>query len=454
MFQDTFTMVLWFLVSIVILVTIHEFGHFYIARRCGVKVLRFSIGFGKRLWARTDSKGTEYAISAIPLGGYVKMLDEREGEVPDNQKAFAFNRQSTYSRFAIAAAGPAFNFIFAVVAYAVMYFIGVQGMLPEVGDVEQDSLAYEAGLSEGDVFLQINDKKVYTWEDTSIELIDQGLKTGVVKIRKMDAERDVEDVLLDLSNTKILLGDGSPLEKIGVQPWRLSLEAKLGKFTKDSAAQQQGFMEGDIILSANGNEIKDWSDWVELVRSNPGISMDLLILRNGVEKNMPLVPLEENFDGEKIGKIGAYPWVDEAEIEKRRITVQEDIIPAINKGFSKTLDMSVLTVKLLGKLIPGEASVKNISGPISIAEFAGVSAQLGLATFLSTLAIFSISIGILNLLPVPILDGGHLMYCVIEILKGSPVSESTQLVGQKIGMFMLAGLMTSAFYNDFQRVFS
>ena len=444
-----------FIVAVSIIVTVHEYGHFIVARLLGVKVLRFSVGFGRSLFRYISPKsGVEYVLAAIPLGGYVKMLDEREGEVPDNQKAFAFNRQSPYSRFAIAAAGPAFNFIFAVVAYAVMYFIGVQGMLPEVGDVEQDSLAYEAGLSKGDVFLQINDKKVYTWEDTSIELIDQGLKTGVVKIRKMDAERDVEDVLLDLSNTKILLGDGSPLEKIGVQPWRLSLEAKLGKFTKDSAAQKQGFIEGDIILSANGNKVKDWSDWVELVRSNPGSSMELLILRDGVEKNMPLVPLEEDIDGEKTGKIGAYPWVDEAEIEKRRITVQEDIIPAINKGFSKTLDMSVLTVKLLGKLITGEASVKNISGPISIAEFAGVSAQLGLATFLSTLAIISISIGILNLLPVPILDGGHLMYCVIEILKGSPVSESTQLVGQKIGIFMLAGLMTLAFYNDFQRVFS
>ncbi len=444
-----------FIVAVSIIVTVHEFGHFIVARMLKVRVLRFSVGFGRPLVKYLSPKSdVEYVLAAIPLGGYVKMLDEREGDVPNDLKAYAFNRQSPYSRFAIAAAGPAFNFIFAIFAYAVMYFIGVQGMLPEIGGIKENSLAYEAGLAEGDVFLQINEKKVYTWEDTSIELIDQGLKTGMVRIRKMDAERDVEDVMLDLSDTKILLGEGSPLEKIGVQPWRLSLDAKLGRFVNDSPAQKQGFLEEDIILSANGEMVKDWAHWVELVRSNPNTTMNLRILRGGKEMELSLTPAPEEVNGEEIGKIGAYPWVNESALEKRRIIVQEDIIPAFNKGFFKTLDMSVLTVKLLGKLIVGEASVKNISGPISIAEFAGISAQLGLATFLSTLAIISISIGILNLLPVPILDGGHLMYCLIEILKGSPVSESTQLVGQKIGIFMLAGLMTLAFYNDFQRVFS
>ena len=444
-----------FIVAVSIIVTVHEYGHFIVARLLGVKVLRFSVGFGRSLFTYTSPKSdVEYVLAAIPLGGYVKMLDEREGDVPDSLKPYAFNRQSPYSRFAIAAAGPFFNFIFAAVAYALMYFIGVQGMLPEVGKVEQDSLAYEAGLSTGDVFLQINNKKVYTWEDTSIELIDQGLKTGVVRIRKMDANRDVNDVMLNLSDTKILLGEGSPLEKIGIHPWRLSLDAKLGKFTSDSAAQQQGFLEGDVILLANSEPVKDWSHWVELVRSHPGAAMKLRVLRESTQLDMTLTPSIDDSGDEKIGKIGAYPWVNESELENRRVTVQKDIIPAINQGISKTLDMSVLTVKLLGKLIVGEASVKNISGPISIAEFAGISAQLGLATFLSTLAIISISIGILNLLPVPILDGGHLLYCVIEIVKGSPVSEATQLAGQKIGIFMLAGLMTLAFYNDFQRVFS
>ena len=444
-----------FIVAVSVIVTVHEFGHFIVARLLGVKVLRFSVGFGRSLLRYVSPKsGVEYVLASIPLGGYVKMLDEREGDVAPSEKALAFNRQPVGSRFAIAAAGPLFNFIFAVFAYACMYIVGVQGIIPEIGKVDEGGLAYQAGLKSGDVVMQINDQAVSTWEEASIELINEGLKTGVVKVHKKDVMQEISEVMLDLSDTKALLDEGNPLEKIGVEPWRLKLDAKLGKFTPNSAAEQQGLKEGDAILFANGSVVKDWAHWVDIVQQHAGVPLELEVLRGTEQMSIQLTPAIEEVDGQNIGRIGAYPWFDEAEREKRRITIRVGVLESIAKGATKTLDMSVLTVKLLGKLITGQASVKNISGPISIAEYAGISAQLGLATFLSTLAIISISIGILNLLPVPILDGGHLLYCLVEMVKGSPVSEATQIVGQKIGIFMLAGLMSLAFYNDFQRVFS
>ena len=444
-----------FIVAVSIIVTVHEFGHFIVARVLGVKVLRFSVGFGKPLLRYVSAKSdVEYVLAAIPLGGYVKMLDEREGEVHPSEQAQAFNRQPVATRIAVVAAGPAFNFIFAVFAYASMYLVGVQGILPEVGKVEKDSLAYAAGLNQGDIITHVNGQIVSTWEDASIEMIDQGLKTGVVTIAKKNSLNQTSEVLLDLSDTKMLLDEGSPLEKIGIEPWRLKLDAKLGRFTAGSAAKQQGFKEGDAILTANGKLVTDWAGWVKIVQESPAKTLDLEILRDGRQLDMPLTPSAEIVDGEEVGRIGAYPWINEVERQKRVVVIKEGLSESLYKGLVKTLDMSVLTVKLLGKLITGQASVKNISGPISIAEYAGISAVLGLATFLSTLAIISISIGILNLLPVPILDGGHLLYYLVEVIKGSPVSEATQLVGQKIGIFMLAGLMSLAFYNDFQRIFS
>lgn len=444
-----------FIVAISIIVTVHEYGHFIVARILGVKVLRFSVGFGKPLLTYISPKSqVEYVLASLPLGGYVKMLDEREGEVHPSEKAQAFNRKPVGTRIAVVAAGPLFNFIFAVFAYAWMYLVGVQGVLPEIGKVEENSLAYHSGLQVGDVITSVNDQSVSTWEDASIEIINQGLKTGIVTFEKKDTQNLVSEVKIDLSDTKMLLDEGSPLDKIGIEPWRLALEAKLGKFTNDSAAKQQGFKQGDAIITANGQVMTDWMSWVEIVQQHPAKKIDLEILRDGQRMNMPLTPIAELVDGEKVGRIGAYPWINETERQKRLVTIQEDIWGALNKAVTKTIDMSVLTVKLLGNLITGQASVKNISGPISIAEFAGISAVLGLATFLSTLAIISISIGILNLLPVPILDGGHLLYYFIELFKGSPVSEATQLMGQKIGIFMLAGLMSLAFYNDLQRVFS
>lgn len=461
--SDILISILSFIVAVSVIVTVHEFGHFIVARILDVRVLRFSIGFGRPLISYLSPKsGVEYVLAAIPLGGYVKMLDEREGEVAPQEREFAFNQKPVFSRIAIVAAGPIFNFVFAVVAYFCMYLVGVQGMKPEIGQVEVNSVAYEAGLAAGDEFLQINDTHVSTWEETNIHLIDEALKTGVINVLKRSSDDEISDVSLDLSDTKELLGEGNILEKIGIKPWRVKLAPTLGELADGGAAQQQGLLPGDRIISANNVEVKDWSHWVEIVRNHPEKRIDLLIVRAGGEQNLTLVPSVVQEGQEKIGRIGAGPWagLDEqekqrirAEIERQQVLVRHGFGKAFVKGVVKTLDMSVLTVKLLGRLVIGEASLKNISGPISIAEYAGISAQLGLATFLSTLAIISISIGILNLLPIPILDGGHLMYYLVELVKGSPVSEAVQMHGQKIGIFMLAGLMTLAFYNDFQRLF-
>ena len=444
-----------FVVAVGIIVTVHEFGHFIVARILDVRVLRFSVGFGRPLLKHVSKRsGVEYVLAVIPLGGYVKMLDEREGDVDAHEVEQAFNRKSVYTRFAIVAAGPLFNFIFAIFAYAVMYVAGVQGMIPEVGQVKTDSPAYKAGISAGDVIVKIDDTPVATWEDASIRLINEGLETGEVELKLKDQQGNSLDTLIDLSDTQSLLDEGGLLEKVGITPWRYEPPAKLGKFTSGSVAEQQGFLEGDEILSANGQPINSWTEWVEAVQQHPNQAMEVVILRDSQRLYLELVPEEAIVGDQTVGRIGVYPWIDQAKIDTKRIIIRTNLWNALQKGLVKTYEMSVLTIKLLGKLIIGEASLKNISGPITIAEYAGISAQLGLATFLSTLAIISISIGILNLLPIPILDGGHLMYYLVEMIKGSPVSEAIQITGQKIGILMLAGLMTLAFYNDFQRLFS
>ena len=444
-----------FIVAISVIVTIHEFGHYIVARWCGVKVQRFSVGFGQALYRYVSPRSDiEYVVAAIPLGGYVKMLDEREQEVDASEKHRAFNNKSVYSRFAIVAAGPMANFIFAVFAYMSMYMIGVQGIVAEISQVEENTIAYHSGLQAGDVIVSINDKTISTWEDLSLTLISEGLKTGVVQIQKTDSEGQASQIPLDLSDSRVLVGEGNPISKIGISPWRPELTTQFGEFSSDSAAQQQGFLEGDTVLEVNGQAVDGWMNWVALVKSHPGKDMKLLILRDQQRLAMTLRPRAIEIDGEVIGRIGVRPWIDREALKQRQITTKQDFFAAFQHGMSKTYDMSVLTVKLLGKLITGEASTKNISGPISIAEFAGISAQIGLASFLSTLAIISISIGILNLLPVPMLDGGHLMYYLIEMVKGSQVSEAIQILGQKLGILMLAGLMLLAFYNDIQRLFS
>ena len=436
-----------------VLVTFHEFGHFWVARRLGVKVLRFSVGFGKPLWKRVAGKDkTEYVVAAIPLGGYVKMLDEREGEVPGEELDRAFNRQPVGKRIAIVVAGPAFNFILAILAYWLMFMIGVTGIKPVIGTVTPDTIAAQAGLQSGDQIMAINEKTTPTWEIASISLLNEALETGVVRLEVQDSRGNLRILSLNLENTRELLAEGELLGKLGITPWRPTILPVIGELIEGGAGERGGLLPGDKISLADGIPMTVWKDWVEFVRARPDQVISLELQRNNRNVTLELKTDSRKEGGKIIGRIGAYPQIDKEATAAMRVMVRYGPITSLTQALMKTWNISVLTLRVLWKLITGEASLKNISGPVTIAEFAGVSALIGLSAFLGALAIFSISIGILNLLPVPILDGGHLLYYVIELIKGSPVSETTEAVGQRVGIVMLAGLMALAFYNDFARL--
>ncbi len=442
-----------FVAAVSILVGIHEFGHFWVAKKLGVKVLKFSIGFGKPLWKRVaGADRTEYMVAAIPLGGYVKMLDEREGRVDPAERHRAFNRQPVGTRIAIVAAGPLFNFLLAIAAYWVMFMIGVTGVKPVIGDVAPDSVAARAGLESGDQIVAVDGERTPTWETASIGIIDQALDGGEVLLTVQAQAGGTSQYVLDLGEIRQILGEESPLETLGITPWQPTIEAVIGGVTTGGAAERAGLRTGDRLVSADGQPIKGWQAWVDYVRAHPNEDIRLEIKRAGKVMTLDLHTEVVYEGGERIGRIGASPHIDRAEIEAMQVEVQYNPLTALGMAVVKTWDFSVLTLRVLWRLVTGQASLKNVSGPITIAQFAGVSALIGISAFLGALAIFSISIGILNLLPVPVLDGGHLLYYFIELIKGSPVSETTEAVGQRIGLAVLAGLIALAFYNDFARL--
>ncbi len=442
--------ILAFVAVIAIIVTVHEFGHCWVAKKCGVKVLRFSIGLGKPFWTRRFGE-TEYVVASIPLGGYVKMLDEREGEVGADEVHRAFNRQPVGTRFAIVAAGPLFNFIFAVFAYWVTFIVGVEGARPTAGEVSPQSIAWQAGIRANDTFVSVEGVPVHTWQQTSIQLIDRALERGQVRAGLRNEDSGAKGVTLDLSDTRRLLSEGNLLEKLGITPWRYAYEPVFGKLTP-GVAREAGLREGDRVISLDGEPAQSWAQLVRYIQDRPGVPVRLLVERDQRQLEFEVVPQADRRDGETVGRVGAYPYVDQAQLEQQRVVVRYNPVDAIPRSIVKTWDVSVLTLKLLWELVRGEASLKNISGPVTIAEYAGVSAAIGFSAFVSALAIISISIGILNLLPIPLLDGGHLFYYLIEIIKGSAVSEQIQIMGQRLGIMMLAGLMGLAFYNDIYRL--
>jgi len=447
-----------FLVAIGVLITVHELGHFWVARKLGVKVLRFSIGFGQPLWKRTGKvDGTEYVVAALPLGGYVKMLDEREGPVAEAERGRAFNRKSVGVRSAIVVAGPLANFVFALFAYWLVFMSGESGLRPIVGAVEPDSLAASVGFEPGDQLLAVGSRLTPTWEAAIYALLAESLgeRDLAVRIRRED---QLERVLrLPGEGLLGLAEDGRILESIGLSPARPELPSGLapviGEVLPGEPAEQAGLLPGDDLLSADGEPIPDWQSWVAYVRERPERTIALRLRRGGETLSVQLTPAAmEQEDGTRIGRIGASAALPTDWMDEYRAEVRYGPLDAMGAAAYRTWDMTGLMVQMLGRMLIGQVSVKNLSGPISIAESAGKSASYGLSYFLKFLAVVSISLGVLNLLPVPVLDGGHLLYFLIEAVKGGPVSERALEWGQRIGLVLLLALMSLAFYLDLSRL--
>ncbi|MEW8053379.1 MAG: sigma E protease regulator RseP [Candidatus Thiodiazotropha sp.] len=441
-----------FIVALAILIAVHEFGHFWVARKLGVKVLRFSIGFGRALWRRTGAAdGTEYVIAAIPLGGYVKMLDEREAPVEAKEQHRAFNRQTLGVRSAIVVAGPLFNFLFAILAFWLIFVTGDTGLKPIVGEVESGSLAEQAGFTQGDEILAVADQPTPTWESVVYVMLSEALDSTNLPIR-VRSQTGVEHVYpLASDGLSRLAEDGLLLQKLGLSPDRPTLSPVIGEVLDGEPAALAGLKSGDRIVNVDGVDVVDWSDWVNYVRERPGQALDLEVDRNGDYIAMSVTPLKIEGDGESYGRIGASVNVPDDLMDDYRAVVKYGPIDAIGQSLYKTWDLSLLMLRMLGKMIIGEVSVKNLSGPISIADYAGKSASYGVSYFLKFLAVVSISLGVLNLLPIPVLDGGHLFFFLIEGIKGRPLSERFLEQGQKIGLLILLAIMSLAFYVDINR---
>ncbi|GAA0695687.1 sigma E protease regulator RseP [Marinobacterium maritimum] len=442
------------LVALGVLVTIHEWGHFWVARRCGVKVLRFSVGFGKPLWMRTAADGTEYAVAAIPLGGYVRMLDEREGDVPESLRDQAFNNKPVLQRIAIVAAGPLVNLIFAVVAYWFLFMSGISAVVPVVGNITPDSPAAQAGVDSGYEVLQVDGHKVRSWSDVNLRLAARVGESGTIELLMGEPQRGfAHSYQVPISDWKVDLERQSPLAALGLEPWQPEFPAVIGQVLPDGAAQRDGLMVSDRVLEVNGEPVRDWLHLVELIQQSPGQALRLVVEREGRHQALQLTPGTRTLqDGSVQGYIGA--GVAPVEVpETMQRTLSYGPVDALVNGFHKTGQMIGLTLDSIGKMIVGVISVKNLSGPITIAKVAGTSAASGLESFISFLAYLSISLGVLNLLPIPMLDGGHLLYYVVELVRGRPVSEQVQMLGLRIGMALLFSLMALAIINDIARLF-
>ena len=444
-----------FILAISILVVIHEFGHFWVARRCGVKVLRFSVGFGKPLWSYTDKLGTEYSIAPIPLGGYVKMLDEREGEVKPEELHQAFNQKTVWQRIAIASAGPIANFIFAILAYWSLFMMGISGYVPVIGQVAEDSPAYEQGLQAGDRIQSIAGTEVNSFQEVSWQLISYIGETVDIELTVVDSNNQSRNVTIPVQQWLTEQEAPNPMKALGIQPRRLHLEPIIGEVVAGGAAAKAGLLQGDVILSVNADPVADWSQWVELVRERPLQSIILFIERDGQQLELELIPAEKEIEtGKVIGFVGVGLHQDAIpEVPPEWLTeVKLGPLDALIQGVAKTQQLITFTLDSLWKMILGDVSVKNLSGPITIAKVADSSVSHGIQAFIGFLALLSVSLGVLNLLPIPVLDGGHILFYAIEAIRGKALSERTQIMAIQVGMTLLLGLMVIAFYNDISRL--
>jgi regulator of sigma E protease len=444
-----------FIGAIALLVVFHELGHYWVARRCGVKVLRFSLGFGKIIYnKRFANSNTEWVISAVPLGGYVKMLDEREEEVAPQELQYAFNRKPVLQRMAIVVAGPLANFLLAIVLYWGLFIHGVPGLKPVLGEVPPGTPAAIAQLQSGETIASLNGDAIPSWQELHWSLLKLALKQGEVKIETQSAGGTPLFHVLDLSGLEAKDLDGDFLDKLGLHLYQPVVLLVIGSVAENSVAQRAGVREGDQILRVNGVTPLHWMDVVEVIRTHPGQVMQMDVQRGAATLSITVIPQAVTESGKIVGKIGAGPKVDEAVWKAMFTEVSYAPLEALTQSLRKTWETSVISLQMMGKMIMGEVSLKNLSGPITIADYAGQSAKMGMVAYISFLALISISLGVLNLLPIPLLDGGHLLYYAVEWIKGSPVSELAWEIGQKIGIALLGTLMIFAIYNDINRFVS
>ena len=440
------------LVALGVLVTFHEFGHFWVARRCGVKVLRFSVGFGMPLLRWHDRRGTEFVIAAIPLGGYVKMLDEREGEVPADQLDQSFNRKTVRQRIAIVAAGPIANFLLAMVFFWVLAIMGSEQVRPVIGAVEADSMAAKAGLIAGQEIVSIDGEPTTGWGAVNLQLVRRLGESGTVNVvvREQDSTTETPRELA-LDHWLKGADEPDPIKSLGIRPWRPSLPPVLAELDPKGPAQAAGLKTGDRLLALDGQTLGDWQQVVDLVRVRPDTKIVLKVEREGAQIDVPVTLSVRGEAKAAGGYLGA--GVKSPEWPPSMVReVSFGPLAAIGEGAKRTWTMSVLTLESLKKMLFGELSVKNLSGPITIAKVAGASAQSGVADFLNFLAYLSISLGVLNLLPIPVLDGGHLLFYLIEWVRGRPLSDRVQGWGMQIGISLVVGVMLLALINDLGRL--
>jgi regulator of sigma E protease len=440
-----------FVVALGILVTVHEYGHFWVARKNGVKVERFSVGFGKALWRKTGKDGTEYVLAMIPLGGYVKMLDERVDDVKPEDKDKTFNGKTVYQRIAIVAAGPMANFVFALFALYIMFLIGVPSVKPLIGNVVPSSIAAEAKLIKDSEIVSVAGNVTRNWQEVNLALIGQiGNKEIEIKTQKGD-DQYISTFILDTRQWQFSPDKTSALTSLGITPYRPKVHNELAAIADESPAALAGLRVGDKLISVGAVKTSNWLAFAKEIKHYPGQEVLITISRNSETITLPVTPNSIEQSGKVIGYIGVAPKAD-AWPEEFLIELSYGPIESIKESAQRTWNLTSLTFSMIGKLITGDVSVKNLSGPIGIAQGAGNSAGHGFVYFLGFLALISINLGIINLLPLPVLDGGHLLYYLIELFTGKEVPEKVQETGFKFGALALLMLMAIGLFNDFSRV--
>ena len=438
-----------------VLIIVHEYGHYLVARSVGVKVLRFSVGFGRAVWSRRFGRdGTEWAIAMFPLGGYVKMLDESEGDVAPEELHRSFNRQSVWRRMLIVVAGPAANLVLAALIYWGLFWHGMEELKPILAQPVAASAAAAAGIENGERVLKVAGEVVQTWQDMRWVLLRRAVDRDSIDLEVINQRNEITLRHLDVSSARAEGWKSDALEKLGINFYRPRIPAVLGKVSPDSPAAAAGLSPGDEILAIADHPITTWPEVVQRVRAAPGEPLAFVVRRDGESRIANITPTIVDEGGHLFGRIGATVKDSGRSRNELMIRVSYGPLDALGKAIDETWDKSVFSLVMIGKMISGEVSWRNISGPVTIADYAGQSAKLGITYYLQFLALVSISLAVLNLLPIPILDGGHLLYYVVEIIKRGPLSERSMEIGQQIGLALLMMLMAFAFYNDINRLIS